>query len=158
MLRREAALETGDRAHAGWGGAPPAEAPAELPPGFDEAAFLEGARRAYRMLQDAWDKGDLADLRALTTEDVFAELEGQLAARQGKSRTEVLHLDARLLEARDAGLEMEASVLFDAFLREEDAEQGADDRGHQVREVWHFVRPAGRRQPTWFLDGIQQLE
>ena len=135
-----------------------AEAPAEVPAGFDTAGFLDGARRAYRLLQEAWDSGDLGELRGLTTDDVFAELQDQLRARQGQNRTEVLHLDARLLEARQVAGELEASVLFDAFLREVDAASSADDRGHQVKEVWHFIRPLSSRQPTWFLDGIQQLE
>jgi predicted lipid-binding transport protein (Tim44 family) len=157
VMRRDAPADA-PRA-SGWAptGASADEAPTPVPPGFDTAAFLEGAKRAYGMLQQAWDRGDLSDLRALTTDDVFAELQDQLRARQGENRTEVLHLEARLLEARQAGNELEASVLFDAFLREVDAAGGDEARGQQVKEVWHFIRPAGNRQPTWFLDGIQQL-
>jgi predicted lipid-binding transport protein (Tim44 family) len=33
-----------------------------------------------------------------------------------------------------------------------------DAKPGQVREVWHFTRSRSSRQPTWFLDGIQQLE
>lgn len=144
----------------GWASSPgaAADAPVDLPAGFDAARFLEGARRAYQTLQAAWDRGDLSEIRALTSDDVFAEIQAQLRARQGENRTEVLHLEARILEARQAGPELEASVLFDAFLREVDAGAGAGERGHQVKEVWHFVKPAGASAPTWFLDGIQQLE
>jgi predicted lipid-binding transport protein (Tim44 family) len=128
-----------------------AAAPA-VPSDFDANAFLSGARAAYAQMQQAWDQGDVADLRALTTDKVFAELQDQLRERSGENRTELLNVDARLLEVRDEGSERRASVLFDVLMREAPGEEP-----QQVREVWHFVRPQHSRQPTWFLDGIQQL-
>ncbi len=131
---------------------------AQVPPDFDERAFLKGAERAYRMLQEAWDRGDLDEIKRFTTEPVFAEIAAQFQDRRGENRTEVLSLDSRLMELRRVGDTLEAGVLFDAYLREVDASSGADERGRQVREVWHFVRPVDAGEPTWYLDGIQQLE
>jgi predicted lipid-binding transport protein (Tim44 family) len=127
--------------------------PSSVPADFDDHAFLAGAKSAYTLLQEAWDRGDLSELRSLTTDAVFAELKDQLQERAGENRTEILRLDARLLEVRDAGSEREASVFFDVFLRE-------SPQGHptQVKEIWHFVRSKFSKQPTWFLDGIQQAE
>lgn len=125
-----------------------------LPADFDAAAFLSGAKSAYRMMQKAWDDADLAELRSLTTDKVFGELQDQIRARGGAAnQTDLLKVEAELLEVRDAGSDREATVLFDVLLRER-----PEDRPSQVREVWHFVRPRNSRQPTWFLDGIQQLE
>ncbi|MCB1877412.1 MAG: Tim44 domain-containing protein [Chromatiales bacterium] len=137
-------------------GATQAPAAAEIPADFDRAAFLGGAERAYRQLQEAWDQGDLAELRGLTTDQVFAELQDQLRNRDGDNRTDLLKVGAELLEVRQAGDNQEAAVLFDVLMRENDP--GSDGRPYQVREVWHFVRSAGSSQPTWFLDGIQQLD
>jgi len=133
-------------------------AAADLPADFDRDAFLRGAEAAYRQLQEAWDRGDLADLRGLTTDAVFAELQDQLRERSGENRTELLKVSLELLEARQLGSDLEASVLFDVLMREMDADTGGEARPYQVREVWHFTRAVGSRQPTWFLDGIQQLE
>ncbi len=125
-----------------------------LPADFDAAAFLNGAKSAYAMMQKAWDEGDLADLRGLATDKVFGELQDQLRARGPQpNRTELLKVDAEILEVRDTGSDREVAVLFDTLLREAPGEEPA-----QVREVWHFVRPRNSRQPTWFLDGIQQVE
>lgn len=125
-----------------------------IPADFDAQAFLAGAKAAYEMMQKAWDQGDLAGLRALTTDKVFGELQEQIRARGGApNRTDVLKLEAELLEVRDLGPERAATVLFDVLLRESPESQPV-----QVREVWHFVRPRNSRQPTWFLDGIQQVE
>jgi len=128
--------------------------PDAVPADFDSAAFLAGAKAAYEMMQKAWDEGDLAQLRALTTDKVFGELQDQLKARGAESnKTELLKVDVELLEVRDLGTDRETTVLFDVIMRESPGERPA-----QVREVWHFVRSKLSRQPTWFLDGIQQLE
>lgn len=137
------------------GGAVPSAAKSPvIPADFDSAAFLEGAKSAYQMMQNAWDRGDLADLRSLTTDKVFAELQDQIRARGNASnQTDLLKVECELLEVRDLGSEREASVLFDVMMRED-----ASARPSQVREVWHFTRSRNSRQPTWYLDGIQQLE
>ena len=133
-----------------------AEPDAEFVEDFDEKAFLQGAQRAYRMLQEAWDREDLGLIRALCTDTVFHEIQSQLGERQRDNRTHVLTLNTELLEVHRVGQELEAAVLFDASLREADGLSRADDRAQQVREVWHFTRPVDADGPTWLLDGIQQ--
>jgi predicted lipid-binding transport protein (Tim44 family) len=125
-----------------------------VPTDFDAPAFLSGAKAAYETMQKAWDNGDVAELRGLTTDKVFAELQEQILARGGADNvTDLLKVDVELLEVRDVGPDRQVTVLFDVLMREErDAKPG------QVREVWHFTRSRSSRQPTWFLDGIQQLE
>ncbi|MBU2570939.1 MAG: 39S ribosomal protein L45 [Gammaproteobacteria bacterium] len=124
-----------------------------LPEGFDEHAFLNGAENAFRALQTAWDDRDLAEIRGLTTDRVFAEIQDQLKASTDDNRTEVVSVQAELLDVRESGSELEATVLFDSLLREDiyGPEQA-------VREVWHFVKPRNSLQPKWYLDGIQQVE
>ncbi len=129
----------------------------EVPAGFDRDDFLEGAKGAYHLLQQAWDEGELAEIRRFTNDRVFAEIQEQMQARQQSNRTDVLKLDAELLEVREADGMTEATVLFDAVLREVEGEGGGDVLPEQVREVWHFCRPTQSQQPTWFVDGIQQL-
>ncbi|MGH8547477.1 MAG: Tim44 domain-containing protein [Methylococcales bacterium] len=124
-----------------------------VPAGFDQAAFLSGAKNAYRQLQDAWDRGDLGEIRGLTTDHVFSEIKDQINQRDSSSQTELLKLDAELLDVRETDSQTEATALFDSILREAEGE-----RPVQVREIWHFIRPLNSTRPTWFLDGIQQLE
>lgn len=124
-----------------------------LPEDFDEQDFLQGAKGAFKMLQVAWDKKDLAEIRSLTTDKVFAEIQTQLQASDGKNHTDVLKIEAELLEVREVGRELEATVLFDTLMREEKNAQP-----EQVREVWTFIKPKNNLQAKWYLDGLQQLE
>lgn len=123
-----------------------------IPDGFDEQGFLTGAKIAYKNLQKAWDERDLADIRGLTTDKVFAEIQDQINASTEDNHTEILKLEAELLEVREIGNEIEAVVLFDTIMRED-----RDEQAGQVREVWHFVKPKSANQTKWLLDGIQQL-
>jgi predicted lipid-binding transport protein (Tim44 family) len=125
----------------------------DIPAGFDTEDFLNGAKGAFRQLQSAWDRRDLAEIRSLTTDKVFGEIQDQLRAMEGQNITEVLNLDAQLLDIREIGSELEAVVLFDALIREE-----ANAQAEPVREVWHFTKSRSARQPKWYLDGLQQLE
>lgn len=123
------------------------------PAGFDTAAFLEDVKHCYMDLQRAWDARDFAEIRGLTTDKVFAEIQDQLKSSSESNNTDVLNLDADLLEIRELSSEFEAVVLFDAVMRE-----AADEQANQVREVWHFVKAKSGFNAKWILDGIQQLE
>ncbi len=124
-----------------------------MPAGFDEADFLAGATGAFKDLQKAWDKRDLAEIRGLTTDKVFAEIQNQLQNSIEHNHTDVLKVDAELLSIREIGSELEAVVLFDTIIRED-----VNTQAEQVREVWHFIKSRNSLQPKWYLDGIQQLE
>jgi len=127
--------------------------PTVIPDGFDEKDFLAGAEIAFRHLQEAWDNRELAEIRGLTTDKVFAEIQEQLRASNESNKTEILKLQSELLEVREVGSELQAVVLFDCIMRE-----NTDKQTEQVIEVWHFIKPKSSIQPKWYLDGIQQLE
>jgi len=124
-----------------------------LPADFDKNAFMSGAKAAYMQLQHAWDSGQLSEMRALTTDQVFAELQDQVRSRTGENHTELLQVDLKLLRVADVGDTREASVQFDVLMREERSANPV-----WVHEVWHFIRSRYSKQPTWYLDGIQQIE
>ena len=128
-----------------------------LPDWFDQEEFLSGARSAYTMLQEAWDTGDLDSIKGLTTDSVFAEISRQYAQEPTQGNTRILKLDAQLIDFNELADHSEAAVLFDAVLSETDS-SGQQGRANQVKELWHFIRPADSTSPTWYLDGIQQLD
>jgi len=123
------------------------------PPGFDTKEFLDGAKAAYTRMQGSWDARDLEDLRQFTSPEVFAEISRQAASDPDPGRTEILLLEARLLEVKTIGNQTIATVLFDTMLREDSASSPAT----QVREAWHFSRYETGGGSHWVVEGIQQL-
>ena len=119
-----------------------------IPAGFNTDAFLNAAKANYTKLQQAWDSGDLAELSQFTTNDMFITLTHELRARNGKSSTEIVSLDADLLGIESTPDEHVASVKFDGTLR-------VDGEIERVSEVWNLAKPV--RGGGWVLAGIQQL-
>lgn len=147
-----------DQAQAGWSSlgaqqAAPQQPEINVPEGFDENEFLEGAKLAFNRLQAAWDARDMDDIAQFTSPAVLDEIRGQAAQDPSPSKTEVLMLNVRLLEVRQEAGDIIATTFFDAFIRESPA-TGSE----QVREVWHFKRSSADTSSMWRLDGIQQLD
>ena len=124
-----------------------------FPPGFDADAFAREAKLNFIRLQAAFDAGNLDDLRAFTTPEIFAELRLELTERGAAAQTtDVMTLDAEVLEAVEEGSRYVASVRFTGLVREA-ADQGATP----LDEVWHLSKPASG-QGGWVIAGIQQLQ
>ncbi len=128
--------------------------PAINVPGFNEEEFLRGAKMVYTRLQGSWDARDLEDIREFTSPEVYAEIASQAAQDPTPSKTEILLVNARLLEVKPQGEQVLATVYFDVLMREDKAK----DAPEQVREVWHFRRESPDPKSSWKLEGIQQLE
>lgn len=128
-----------------------------LPDWFNQDEFLSKARSAYAMLQEAWDNGDMATIRNLTTDSVYAEITRQFAQQASQGPTRITQLSAELIDFQQLDHQTEAAVLFDALVAETD-DLGNQGRTGPVKELWHFIRAQNSTEPTWYLDGIQQLE
>lgn len=128
----------------------PASATSHLPAGFDVEAFVREAKINFIRLQAANDAGNVEDLRAFTTPELFAELRMQLAERGGaKSVTDVVKLNAEVLECAEENDQLIASVRFDGLIKEDNAVAEPFD------ETWHLTKPASGAG-GWLVAGIQQ--
>ncbi|HEV7913032.1 MAG TPA: TIM44-like domain-containing protein, partial [Albitalea sp.] len=124
---------------------------ANLPPDFDAAAFERIAKMIFLRMQAANDAGDLNDLRQFSTPEMFAAFRLDLQDRgSAKQRTDVVKLDAEVLDWAIDGDKQVVSVRFHGLIREDD-----DGPAVPFDEVWHLVRPLdGSRE--WAIAGIQQ--
>jgi len=124
-----------------------------FPPGFDAAGFERIAKLIFIRMQAANDTGDLADLRQFATPEMFAAFKLELQDRQGTGQqTDVVRLDAQVLEFVQEADRQIVSVRFHGLIREEkDAPASAFD------ETWHLTKPLdGSRE--WAIAGIAQNE
>jgi predicted lipid-binding transport protein (Tim44 family) len=128
---------------------------------FDVARFLEGAQGAYRMILEAFWKGDRDELAYLVGDEVRAVFEESIAEREAAGHT----LDNRLVaieraaidDARLNGRVAEIEVRFDAFVvavtRDSAGELIAGSLSDAIptHEVWTFRRTLGSSDPNWLL-------
>jgi predicted lipid-binding transport protein (Tim44 family) len=125
-----------------------APAASALPADFDAAGFEKIAKQVFIRLQAANDAGDQADLRRFTTPQMYASIQHDLLERGTQvQRTEVLQLDANVVDVTTDNGEQIVSVRFSGLVRE-----ASDLAAQDFDEVWHLVK-AGE---GWLIAGIQQ--
>ncbi|KAK49622.1 membrane protein [Caballeronia jiangsuensis] len=123
-----------------------------VPAGFDTDAFVRNAKVYFVRLQDAWDRGNVNDIREFTTPEMFAEVKLDVDARgSAPNRTDVVQLNADLLGVEDRANEYLASVRFHGLIRES---EGA--AAEPFVEVWNLSKQKSGNE-GWLLAGIQQV-
>jgi len=130
-------------------------------PSFDVARFLEGGKAAYRMILEAFWKGDLDTLRPHVDQDVYDAFAGAVADREKNGLT----LDNRLVAIEqvviaEAALDHSVAVVtvrFEADIaavtrnREGEVVAGSLSDAVQTRDLWTFRRDIASRDPNWLL-------
>ena len=128
---------------------------------FDVARILEGAKAAYRMILEAFWKGDLDALRSHVEPHVYEAFASAVEQR----KKEGLTLDNRLVTIDQAviseaslergvaiiGVRFEADIA--AVTRNSDGQvvAGSLSDAVQTRDLWTFRRDTGASDPNWLL-------
>lgn len=121
------------------------------PAGFDAAEFVRHARLNFVRLQEAYDRRDLSTMRDFLAPDVYREIEADIrAAGSTEERTEVLTLEAEVLDVAEEAGSYIVSVRFAGMIRE-----SADREAAPFSEIWHLAKPLSGRA-GWVVAGIQQ--
>jgi predicted lipid-binding transport protein (Tim44 family) len=128
-----------------------AAAAAHAPANFDVDGFLRQAKLNFIRLQAANDRGDMEDIRQFCSPEMAAEIQMQFQERNQQAQvTDVMHLDAELLDVSTEANQAMASVRFSGQIREE-----ANAAPEAFSEVWHLSKPVDGSR-GWAIAGIQQ--
>lgn len=134
---------------------------------FDTGLFLEGAKSAYRMILEAYWKGDKESLRFLCDDDVYDSFVGAIDGRT--ERGEILENrlvrieEARIVEASYDHPVARVTVRFDADIAAmvKDAQGniigGSMTDAVEAHDVWTFFRDLKGGDRNWKLDETDQV-
>lgn len=129
-----------------------APAAARVPEGFDSEGFLRVAKLNFVRLQAANDAGNIDDIREFVSPELFAEIKMQMDERgNAPQQTDVVTLNAELLEVTTEGNRHIASVHFSGMIREVAGAAAAP-----FNEIWNLSKPTEGAQ-GWIIAGIQQV-
>jgi len=129
---------------------------------FDAFAFVDGARGAYRMILEAFWRGDREELSHLCDRDVLDSFVAAIDAREAAGET----LDNRLVRIEDMavvgaqldGLTARITIRFRADIAavtrnaEGTVVAGSLDDAIEAIDVWTFSRNVRSADPDWLLD------
>ena len=130
-------------------------------PSFDVARFVEGAKAAYRMILEAFWKGDEEELTYLVGDTVRASFSEAIAARAAaghRLENRLIGIErAVIVDAELRGRDASITVRFDADIaavtRDEAGEvvAGSLTDAVETHDVWTFRRTLGSNDPNWLL-------
>ena len=121
------------------------------PADFDAGEFVRHARLNFVRLQEAHDRKDLTTMRDFLAPDVYREVEADIrAAGEAPQATEVLTLEAEVLDVVEEAGSYIVSVRFSGLIRE-----AAGGEAQAFSETWHLEKPVKGRA-GWLVAGIQQ--
>ena len=130
-------------------------------PAFDVARFLEGAKGAYRLILEAFWKGDVSTIRSHVDDHVYETFTEAVEQRAKDG----LKLDNRLVAIEqvvisEAEIERGVAVVtvrFEADIAavtrnaENEVVAGSLSDAVQTRDLWTFRRDIATHDPNWLL-------
>ena len=123
-----------------------------IPADFDVDGFARNAKVNFIRLQAANDAGNLDDIREFTSPEMFAEIKMEMGERgASKQETDVVQLNAEVLDVAEEANRYIVSVRFHGLIREEKA--GPTE---PFNEIWNMTKPRDGSH-GWTLAGIQQV-
>lgn len=130
---------------------PGGKSPAAEPGGFDKTEFLRGAKLVYSRLTEAFDKLDVEAAAPFAGEAVLEGLRARVASGARPASTEIVLVEAELLEHAKNENSEEAVVLYDALVR-----RGPDAaEPEQLKQVWRFSRDPRDPSSMWRLERME---
>ena len=129
--------------------------------GFDVAQFIDGSKSAYRMILEAFWKGDEETLGWLVEEDVRAGFTAAIAERREAGHVldnRLVAIErAQIIDASVEGKTARITVRFDADIASvtRDAEgnlvAGSMTDAVETHDAWTFARTLRSEDPNWKL-------
>ena len=128
---------------------------------FDVPQFVEGAKAAYKMVLEAFWRGDQSELEWLCDTDVLSSFEEAIAQREGAGHVldnRLVRIDkAQIVGANVNGRVAEVSLRFEADIaavtRDKDGTVVAGSLTDAVstNDIWTFTRDLRSTDPNWKL-------
>jgi predicted lipid-binding transport protein (Tim44 family) len=137
-------------ANGGFGTSAHSDVPHNYPPGFDQPAFINGAREHYRIIQGAWNHNQLETIREYVSASLYADLELERSRLDGDQHTDVMYVDAEVVRADYDASKAQLSLQFSGRYR--DAVEGIEE---DITDIWHLERDLTTPNAPWLIVGIQ---
>ena len=122
-----------------------------FPQGFNAAAFAAEAKRQYIQIQRSYDNADRTALSSVMTADMATEIGRELDKRGLHHPTEIVALDADVLDVSTEEDKYWISVRFTGQVKED-----GEPLPHSIDEVWNLTKPV-KGGSGWLLAGISQV-
>lgn len=136
-------------------------------PNFVGQTFVEGAKKAYQMIVEAFARGDRDTLHNLLAKEVFDSFAGEIAAREQRGETAEAHVVAiESATVEDAQVNLRNAQITIRFLvqlvsarrnRAGEVIEGNPNEPLEITDLWTFARDVASRDPNWKLVATESI-
>jgi predicted lipid-binding transport protein (Tim44 family) len=133
---------------------------------FDPESFVSGAVEAYKLIVDAFSRGDRGALEPLLAPEVMQRYASAIDAREAAGQTVETHVTTiRQAEIEDASLKdglarvevrFEAEIATETKNAEGETVEGDANQLRPVTELWTFERLVDSPDPNWRLAKVRK--
>lgn len=121
-----------------------------MPQSFNEARFIDGAKNHFLKLQVAWDKNDRHAIYDYCETTVANQILETRADYLGEQQTQILELNARLIDIIKEDNNMIAGIEFSGM------SQANGGQPEPFKELWSIERLISNTAQAWKVVGIEQ--
>ncbi|MGH7056496.1 MAG: Tim44/TimA family putative adaptor protein [Acetobacteraceae bacterium] len=131
---------------------------------FQPERFLSGAEAAFRIIVEAFAKGERDALRPLLSEETYRSFDTAIAERESSGETqttEIRNVTTATIEAAElTGNTANITVRFvsdqrNVTLGRDNQPVAGMDTVSEITDIWTFERNLAERDPTWRLSGAR---
>ena len=128
---------------------------------FNKEMFLQGARKVFELILQAFSKGELSQIRELVNQKVYEAFDSALAERKEKNMTsEVDFICFDKSEIKDVKFLKNSIKVVVEFVSEQvnllrnaqgEVVQGDENFVQKITDVWTFERMVNAKNNNWVL-------
>lgn len=131
-------------------------------PGFNKDSFLHGAKKAFQVITEAFNKSDAETLKILVSPSIYKKLQEVIKQRQADemtAETDFICFDktdiikAEINDKQKAVITVEFVSEQVNVLRDKDGKvvQGDENYIQTITDIWTFERALDAKTPNWTL-------
>lgn len=132
-----------------------------MEPNFSLVDFLDGAKKAYTLVLEAFWAGKKDAFRPFLSDEVFEQFTGAIDDRESEGlvvenrllETDEMNIDSAQLLDRTIKITIKFVSDIIAVTRDRDGRLVEGDLSDSIRvtDIWTFAKEAGSRDPNWLL-------
>ncbi len=122
----------------------------DYPAWFKESEFIDGAKKHFMTLQQAWDQNNLSLIESYCSPELFKNIVAERSTLDSSQTTDVLKLDATLLDLVSEGSFVTAGIEFRAQIRSN------NQNVENIIEIWSIEHAKNSSNGDWLVVGIDQ--
>ena len=120
----------------------------EILDGFDHKVFLDGAKNAFEIIINAFNKGDIKTLHNLLTDDVYGVFKQEISKKNNRPESQIYSLNIQKVESVFSNQD---KITISVKFVSEHFKNNDEKTVEKKEDVWSFEKKIKSKDPIWLL-------